>query len=101
MSKYIPIEMVKEYHGKICMHSDIYFAKRNDTLYTGKICNPYKGNPSASQTALRTKFRTAQANARAALADATQRAALLAAFKNQKKYPTLWGYTFAQEYAKL
>ena len=101
MSKYIPNEMVKEYHGKICMHSDVYFAKRNGTLYTGKICNPYKGEPSASQTAVRTKFRTAQTNAHAALADAEQRAALLIAFKNQRKYSTLWGYTFAQEYAKL
>ncbi len=101
MSKYIPNEMVKEYHGKLCMHSDIYFAKRNGTLYTGKICNPYKGNPSASQTAVRTKFRTACAATKAALDNPEQRAAYLVAFRNQKKYPTLWGYAFAQEYAKL
>jgi hypothetical protein len=101
MSKYIPNEMVKEYHGKLCMHSDVYFAKRNGTLYTGKICNPYKGAPSAAQTSVRTKFQTACAAAKAALADTTQRTALIAAFKNQKKYPTLWGYTFAQEYSKL
>ena len=93
--------MVKEYHGKLCMHSDVYFAKRNGTLYTGKICNPYKGDPSAAQTAVRTKFKTAQTAARTALADATQHAALLAAFKAQKRYKTLWGYAFAQEYAKL
>ena len=101
MSKYIPNEMVKEYHGKICMHSDVYFAKRNGTLYTGKICNPYKGDPSAAQTAVRTKFQQACAATRAALADAEQRAALLAAFKAQRKYKSLWGYVFAQEYAKL
>lgn len=101
MSKYIPNEMVKEYHGKICMHSDVYFAKRNGTLYTGKICNPYKGDPTAAQTAVRTKFQQACAATRAALADATQHAALLAAFKAQRKYKSLWGYTFAQEYAKL
>ena len=101
MSKYIPNEMVKEYHGKLCMHSDVYFAKRNGTLYTGKICNPYKGDPTAAQTTVRQKFKTAQAAAKAALADATQHAALLAAFKAQRKYKSLWGYTFAQEYAKL
>ena len=101
MSKYIPIEMVKEYRGKICSHSDTYFAKRNGTLYTGKICHPYTGEPTESQVAVRTKFKTAQAAARAALADPEQCATLFTAFKNQKRYKTLWGYTFAQEYAKL
>lgn len=60
MSKYIPNEFVKEYHGKMCMHSDVYFAKRNGTLYTGKICNPYKGDPTTAQLASQTKFKTAQ-----------------------------------------
>ena len=101
MSKYIPNEMVKEYHGKLCMHSDIYFAKRNGTLYTGKICNPYKGEPTVAQTAQRAKFTTARANAKTALADATQRDAYLAAFKAQKKYKEFNGYVFAMEYAKL
>ena len=40
MAKYEPIEMVKSYSGKICEHSDVYFAKKGKTLYTGKICNP-------------------------------------------------------------
>ena len=40
MAKYVPIEMVKSYSGKICEHSDVYFAKKGNTLYTGKICNP-------------------------------------------------------------
>lgn len=101
MSKYIPNEMVKEYHGKLCMHSDVYFAKRNGTLYTGKICNPYKGEPTAAQTAQRAKFTTARANAATALADPTQRATYLAAFKAQRKYKDFNGYVFAMEYAKL
>ena len=42
MAKYVPIEMVKSYSGKICEHSDVYFAKKGNTLYTGKICNPRK-----------------------------------------------------------
>lgn len=101
MSKYIPNEMVKEYHGKICMHSDVYFAKRNGTLYTGKICNPYKGEPSVAQVAQREKFRQAQAATVAALADTAQRAAYMAAFKSQKKYKDFRSYVFAMEYAKL
>ena len=101
MSKYIPNEMVKEYHGKLCMHSDVYFAKRKGTLYTGKICNHYKGAPPAAQTEQRNKFKSAQTAASTALADPTQRTALVAAFKAQRKYRSLWGYVFAQEYAKL
>ena len=87
--------------GKVCGHSDVYFAKRNGTLYTGKICNPYKGEPTAAQTAQRTKVTTARANAKTALADPTQRAAYLAAFKSQRKYKDFNGYVFAMEYAKI
>ncbi|MGM9831684.1 MAG: hypothetical protein ACI3Z5_06935 [Paludibacteraceae bacterium] len=101
MAKYIPIEMVKEFRGKICSHSDVYFAKRNGTLYTGKICNPNTAEPTEQQLAHREKFKAAQTAARTALADPTQREALQKAFKSQKRYSTLWGYTFAQEYAKL
>ena len=31
MAKYEPIEMVKSYSGKICEHSDVYFAKKGKT----------------------------------------------------------------------
>ena len=91
--------MVKEYHGKICMHSDVYFAKRNGTLYTGKICNPYTGEPSAAQTAQRTKFASARAAVKALTTE--QKAAYKTAFKAQRKYKSLQGYIFAMEYAKL
>ena len=30
MAKYVPIEMVKSYSGKICEHSDVYFAKKGE-----------------------------------------------------------------------
>ena len=93
--------LVESMSGKVCGHSDVYFAKRNGTLYTGKICNPYKGEPTAAQTAQRTKFTTARANAKTALADPTQRAAYLAAFKSQRKYKDFNGYVFAMEYAKI
>ena len=99
MAKYKPIEMVKEYHGKICEHSDVYFAKKGKTLYTGKICNPRTKPFSADELARQEKFRQARAAVKALTAE--QKAAYAEAFEGQKKYTTLQGYMFAQEYAKL
>ena len=102
MAKYVPIEMVKEYHGKICKHSDVYFARKGKALYTGKMCNPRnleKDPLSENEIAVRTKF----ASARAAVKTLTeeQKTAYAEAFKNQKKYSSLQGFMFAQEYARL
>ena len=99
MSKYVPMEMVKEYHGKICEHSDVYFAKKGKTLYTGKICNPRTKAFSAEELARQEKFRQARAAVKALTAE--QKTAYAEAFANQKKYSSLQGYMFAKEYAKL
>ena len=99
MAKYVPIEMVKSYSGKICEHSDVYFAKKGNTLYTGKICNPRTKPFSEQELARQTKFRQAIAAVNALTAE--QQTAYAAAFKNQSKYGTLRGYMFAQEYAKI
>ena len=102
MAKYVPIEMVKSYSGKICEHSDVYFAKKGDTLYTGKICNPRdlaKKPFSADELARQEKFRQARAAVKALTVE--QKTAYAEAFANQKKYSSLQGYMFAQEYAKL
>ena len=102
MAKYVPIEMVKSYSGKICEHSDVYFAKKGDTLYTGKICNPRdlaKKPFSTDELARQTKFRQAIAAVNALTEE--QKTAYATAFANQKKYASLRGYMFAQEYAKL
>lgn len=99
MAKYVPIEMVKSYSGKICEHSDVYFAKKGNTLYTGKICNPRTKPFSEQELARQTKFRQAIAAVNALTAE--QKTAYATAFKNQSKYGTLRGYMFAQEYAKL
>ena len=101
MSQVKPMALVESMSGKICGHSDMYFFRKNGKVFSGKICNPSTKEPTATQLAQRTKFATARANAKAALADATQRAAYEEAFKNQKKYYSLYGYVFAQEYAKL
>ena len=99
MSKYVPMEMVKEYHGKICEHSDVYFAKKGRTLYTGKICNPRTKPFSAEELARQAKFTQARAAVKALTEE--QKAEYATAFKNQKMYVSLQGYMFAQEYEKL
>ena len=99
MAKYVPIEMVKSYSGKICEHSDVYFAKKGNTLYTGKICNPRTKPFSEQELARQTKFRQAIAAVNALTVE--QKTAYAASFKNQSKYSTLRGYMFAQEYARL
>ncbi len=51
-----PMEFISELRGKICGHSNKYFAVRNGTQYTGTICNPYTGEPTPNQLAVRQKF---------------------------------------------
>ncbi len=99
MAKYEPIEMVKSYSGKICEHSDVYFAKKGNTLYTGKICNPRTKPFSEQELARQEKFTQARAAVKALTQE--QKTAYAEAFANQKKYSSLQGYMFAQEYAKL
>ena len=99
MAKYEPIEMVKSYSGKICEHSDVYFAKKGHTLYAGKICNPRTKPFSEQELARQEKFRQARAAVKGLTSE--QKTAYAEAFANQKKYSSLQGYMFAQEYAKL
>jgi hypothetical protein len=99
MAKYIPIEMVKSYSGKICEHSDVYFAKKGKTLYTGKICNPRTKPFSAAELARQAKFASARAAVKALTVE--QKTAYKEAFDKQDKYTSLQGYMFAMEYAKL
>ena len=99
MAKYEPIEMVKSYSGKICEHSDVYFAKKGNTLYTGKICHPRTKPFSEQELARQEKFRQARAAVKGLTSE--QKTAYAEAFANQKKYSSLQGYMFAQEYEKL
>lgn len=101
MSQIKPMGLVESMSGKICSHSDMYFFRKNGKVFSGKRCNPSTKEPSAAQIAKRTKFATARANAKTALADSEQKAAYLAAFKKQRKYVDFNGYVIAQEYAKL
>ena len=89
------------FRGKICKHSKIIFAQRGQTQYTSQICNPRTKAYSEEEIARQGKFKQAVANANAALADSTQKAAYEEAFGKQSKYKTLRGYVIAMEYAKL
>lgn len=96
MSKFKPMELISQLRGKLCSHSDIYFAERNGTQYTGKICNPYTGEPTENQVAVRQKF----ADTIEAMNQLTaeQKDAYKEAFRKQKKCKTLRGYIFSQLY---
>ena len=99
MAKYVPMELLKSLHGKICSHSDMYFAERYGTKYTGKICNPRTSEPSEAEAATRSKF--AQVQSTIATLSEQEKSAYQEAWKKQVKYRTLRGYIFAQEYKKL
>ena len=101
MSQIKPMGLVESMSGKICGHSDMYFFRKNGKVFSGKRCYPSTKDPSEAQLAVQSKFKTAHANAKSALEDPEQRATYEAAFKAQKKYYSLYGYVFSQEYAKL
>lgn len=101
MSKIKPMALIESMSGKICQHSDMYFFERNGKVFTGKICNPSTKEPTEAQLAVQEKFKTAHANTQAAIDDPEQLAAYQTAYDAQKKYSTLRGYIFAQEFAKL
>ena len=102
MARYEPIDMVNFYRGKICSHSDTYFAKKKKSLYTGRICFPRdltKKPYSAAELATHTKF--AQARAAVLALTPEQIAAYRTAFEQQSDYAYLQGYIFAKEYEKI
>ncbi len=101
MAQVKPMGLIESMSGKVCEHSDMYFFRKNGKVFSGKICNPSTKEPTQNQLAAQAKFKTARTNAMTALADPQQKATYEAAFKNQKKYYSLYGYVFAQEYAKL
>ena len=106
MAKLKPMILIERLSGKVCGHSNTYFAERNGTQYTGTICNPYKGEPTAAQIAVRTKFQAVRTKFQAVIAaiaalTTTDIDAYKDAFKKQKKYKTLRGFIFAEEYKKI
>ena len=92
--------MLKTLKGKVCSHSNIFFAnKKYGTKYTVKICNPRTKPFTQAELARQAKFKAAH-DALLALTP-EQKAAYRTAFEAQKKYKTLNGYILAEEYKKI
>lgn len=70
-------------------------------MYLSLRSNDRVSPVSANETATRQKFATCVANTRTVMRDPLQLPQLQAGFLAQKKYPTLYGYVFSVEYAKL
>ena len=95
-----PFDSIKK---KFSGSDEIHFRNRKkDNATIGvRVKHPYNGGSSEAQQAVRKTFRTVRAQVDAILADPEQRATYEAKYKAQKKYLSLRGYIFAQEYAKL
>lgn len=98
MAKYIPMDLLKSLSGKVCGHSDTYFATRRGTKYTGKICNP-RTKPFSEEELTRQILFTTARTAVASLSP-SEKNTYETSFRNQSKYTSLSGYMFAMEYAK-
>ena len=89
-----PMALIESMSKKVCMHSDVYFRTNKQTgkTTTGKLCNPSTKEPSAAQTAAKARFAKVQAAIRTILEDSTEKAKLMAEFKSQTMYGSLFGY---------
>ena len=87
--------------GKLNRWETLYFKRcpcKKEQLGVD-LLNPTKAN-GAKHILSQNALKVAAAAAKTALADPTERATLEAAFKAQKKYTSLFGYTVAQKYVK-
>ena len=91
---------VEALHGKVKKTHSVGFALRKETgcKFTQSFSATVAA-PTEAQTEAQQKFATAVKAARVRMADASQQAKDLAAFKKQSKYKTLYGYVFSQVYA--
>lgn len=111
MAKVKPMALIESMSGKVCMHSDVYFRtnKRNGNVTSGKLCNPFQGEPTTAQQATRTNFASAVATAKAiyhATATDTQNYAKLqdykASYENARNFGgNLYSYIFTKELKAL
>ena len=94
MAEIKPMALIESMKKKVCMHSDVYFRTNKQTgkVTTGKLCYPSTKEPSAAQTKAKSRFAKVVAAVRTILADATEKAKLMAEFKSQHTYGSLFGY---------
>ena len=94
------MDLLSSLSGKICGHSDISFAKKGQTQYTMKRCNPRSTPYTEAELARQEKF--AQARAAVKSLSEQQKSEYATQFKKYPgKHSTLNGYIFAKEYEKL
>ncbi len=97
--------LIDSVSGKLCNDEKApIFAHRKDSgcRYVYHRDNPYTGPASDKQIEQRNKFKAAHIAVKAVYSDPEHLAEATAAWKqNPGKYPTLRGYIFAQEFAKL
>ena len=100
MSKIKPLATIESMSGKVCKHSDVYFRTNKVTgaVYTGKLCNPYTGEPNATAVALRARFKkvAAAVHARIDALDSTAKAAMMKKYHDQTTVGSFFGYCFKQ-----
>jgi len=95
MAKIKPMALIESMSNKVCEHSDVYFRtnKKTGKVTTGKLCNPSTKEPSAAQIAAKARFAKVSAAVRAILAGTSeQKTQLVAEYKAQNKYGSLFGY---------
>ena len=95
MAEIKPMALIESMKKKVCEHSDVYFRtnKKTGKVTTGKLCNPSTKEPSAAQIAAKARFAKVSAAVRAILAGTSeQKTQLVAEYKVQNKYGSLFGY---------
>lgn len=102
MSKQIKWEVLPEMHGKITGKSRVYFAHRTDSDTCYSAACPDRSNfvPTTAQEEAKRKFGETATKVATIMADPDQLEDAMERFGNQKKYKTLRGFLFAEEYAK-
>lgn len=108
MGEIILHDPFRELHGKLSKKNGRVTYMRRDDLdydYTGmtpRLCRKNKRALKAKQTqtqkALQKRFAAASRAARKRMYDPTKTTEDAIAFKNQKTYPTLFGYLFSLEW---
>ena len=102
MAKIKPMELVGSISGSVCRHDAVYMRTRKSDGATiaVKLCNPASPT-SAAQLAQQDKFKLVGAAIKALTSQEKDEYREAWNKVKGKTWPTLSGYIFAQEYAKL
>lgn len=99
------VDIFKSASGKVCQDSDFYTVTRNGKTYTGKVCHPYTGEPTAKQVAMNEKFKrvTTAVNRILKMGKGSDDydLALMEYKSNPGKYDTLRGWLFGKKWKEM